>query len=170
VPSESDARPAGALRPTTRRFRREGGPKASESLRPADSPGLLLWRATLRWQRLITVALKPLDLTHVQFVLLASTWWLTHVAGETPSQRRLAEHAGTDPMMTSQVLRALQAKGLIARTAHPDDSRARSISVTRRGATVAKQAVSVVEAADTDFFRPAGNQKALLDLLRHLAS
>ena len=139
------------------------------SLHPADSPGLLLWRATLRWQRLITAALKPLDLTHVQFVLLASTWWLTHVADETPSQRRLAEYAGTDPMMTSQVLRALQTKGLITRTAHPDDSRAHSISVTRRGASLAKRAISVVEAADADFFRPAGNQKALLNLLHHLA-
>lgn len=141
----------------------------NDSLHPADSPGLLLWRATLRWQRLIAAALKPLDLTHVQFVLLASTWWLTRVAGETPSQRRLAEHAGTDPMMTSQVLRALEAKGLIARTAHPDDSRARSISVTERGAILAKRAVSVVEAADADFFRPAGNPKALLNVLHHLS-
>jgi len=139
------------------------------SLHPADSPGLLLWRATLRWQRLITAALKPLDLTHVQFVLLASAWWLTRVAGETPTQRRLAEHAGTDPMMTSQVLRALEAKGLIARSAHPDDSRARSISVSRRGASLAKRAVRVVEAADADFFRPAGNRKDLLNVLHQLA-
>jgi len=26
----------------------------------ADSPGLLLWRATLQWQRRIVAALKPL--------------------------------------------------------------------------------------------------------------
>ncbi|HEY3629387.1 MAG TPA: MarR family winged helix-turn-helix transcriptional regulator, partial [Jatrophihabitantaceae bacterium] len=89
------------------------------ALEPGDSLGLLLWRATLRWQRAITAALRPLDLTHVQFVLLASSWWLTSVAGETPSQRRVAEHAGTDPMMTSQVLRALEAKGLIGRAPHP---------------------------------------------------
>jgi len=138
------------------------------SLPPGDSPGLLLWRATLRWQRLITAALKPLDLTHVQFVLLASAWWLTHVAGETPSQRRLAEHAGTDPMMTSQVLRALEAKGLIARSAHPNDSRARRISVTRAGGTLAKRAVAVVEAADAQFFEAAGDQAALLTVLRRL--
>jgi MarR family transcriptional regulator, organic hydroperoxide resistance regulator len=34
---------------------------------PADSPGLLLWRATLEWQRRIFAALKPVGLTHVQF-------------------------------------------------------------------------------------------------------
>lgn len=41
---------------------------------PATSPGFLLWHVTLRWQRAITAALRPLDLTHVQFVLLASAW------------------------------------------------------------------------------------------------
>jgi DNA-binding MarR family transcriptional regulator len=138
-------------------------------LQPADSPGLLLWRTTLRWQRLITSALKPLGLTHVQFVLLASTWWLTNVAGETPSQRRLAGYAGTDPMMTSQVLRALEAKGLVTRTEHPSDSRVRRVGVTRSGARAARRAITVVEAADAEFFRLVGDQAALLDVLRHLA-
>lgn len=53
--------------------------------RPQDSPGFLLWRSTLRWQRTIIAALRPLELTHVQFVLLASTWWLTEQsAGSGP--------------------------------------------------------------------------------------
>ena len=79
---------------------------AKQDMELTQSPGFLLWRTTLRWQRLMTAALRPFNLTHVQFVLLASTWWLTRVAGETPNQRRLAEHAGTDAMMTSQVVRA----------------------------------------------------------------
>ena len=55
------------------------------ALEPADSPGFLLWHATLRWQRGVAAVLAPLDLTHVQFVLLACTWWLnTH--GEHPNQ------------------------------------------------------------------------------------
>lgn len=33
-------------------------------LSPGDSPGFLLWHATLRWQRDIATALAPLDLTH----------------------------------------------------------------------------------------------------------
>jgi len=139
-----------------------------DALEPADSPGLLLWRATLRWQRAIAGALRPLDLTHVQFVLLASTWWLTSVAGETPSQRRVAEHAGTDPMMTSQVLRALEGKGLVSRAPHPDDSRARALSVTRRGAGLARRSVRVVEAADAEFFAAAGDQATVLTVLRRL--
>ncbi|BCW81807.1 hypothetical protein NicSoilC5_38260 [Arthrobacter sp. NicSoilC5] len=38
-------------------------------LNPGESPGFLLSRATLRWQREGAAALAPTDLTHVQFVL-----------------------------------------------------------------------------------------------------
>jgi DNA-binding MarR family transcriptional regulator len=84
----------------------------------------------LQWQRRIVAALKPLGLTHVQFVLPARLWWLTHVAGEEPNRRRVAEHAGTDPMMTSQVLRVLTSKGLVVREMDPSD--VRGIKVGRR--------------------------------------
>jgi hypothetical protein len=57
-------------------------------------------RVLLRWQRLMTATLRPFGLTHVQFVLLASLWWLTEKADERPSQRRLADFAATDAMMT----------------------------------------------------------------------
>lgn len=136
---------------------------------PGSSPGFLLWRLTLRWQRVMSVALRPLGLTHVQFVLLASTWWLTHVAGEAPSQRRLADHAGTDPMMTSQVLRALEAENLITRSPDPMDSRARRLGVTPEGATLAQRAIVVVEAADAEFFAAAGRSPMLLEVLHRLA-
>src|SRR5205823_14552067 len=110
----------------------------------------------VRWQRVMGATLRPLGLTHVQFVLLASAWWLTHVAGEQPSQRRLAEHASTDPMMTSQVLRALEQRRLITRAADPDDSRALRLSVTEPGARLALKAIQSVEAADAQFFAPLG--------------
>jgi len=116
-----------------------------------SSPGFLLWRATLRWQRLMVDTLKPFDLTHVQFVLLASTWWLCENGGP-PRQRDLAEHAGTDPMMTSQVVRALAEAGLVTRTADPQDARAILVATTRAGRALAPRAVSAVEAADRAFF------------------
>ncbi|HIH2751321.1 MULTISPECIES: MarR family winged helix-turn-helix transcriptional regulator [Burkholderia] len=140
----------------------------SKSLEPGESPGLLLWRATLSWQRRITAALKPLGLTHVQFVLLASTWWLTCVAEETPSQRRIAEHANTDPMMTSQVLRALAERKLLTRTPDPSDSRAQIVDVTPDGADLAVRAVKVVEAADRAFFK-AVDQQVLMSVLGTLS-
>ena len=136
----------------------------SEFADPGDSPGFLLWRVTRRWQRELTAALKPLDLTHVQFVLLASTWWL-----DQPTQRELADQAGTDPMMTSQVVRTLEKRGLVERRPDPDDARARRLSVTRRGRTLAQRAIKVVEEADRAFFAPA-DAGQLTETLRTLVA
>jgi DNA-binding MarR family transcriptional regulator len=118
---------------------------------PAESPGFLLWHLTLRWQRAIAVALAPLDLTHVQFVLLACTYWLTE-QGHRPNQQQVATQAGTDVKMTSQVLRRLETRRLIARRTDEGDSRAKTLSMTRRGRALAIEAITVVEDADAAFF------------------
>ncbi|MFD0277866.1 MarR family winged helix-turn-helix transcriptional regulator [Kitasatospora sp. NPDC127111] len=149
----SEVRPAGG-----------GGP---------DSAGFWLWHATLRWQREITAALAPFDLTHAQFVLLACAWWLNE-HGEVPNQQELARQAGTDVKMTSQLVRKLEAKGLLDRETDPEDTRARRLRITPRGAELARSAVVAVERVDAAFFRPAEqaaglDERTLNSLLRHLA-
>ncbi|MFI7132850.1 MarR family winged helix-turn-helix transcriptional regulator [Nonomuraea sp. NPDC050153] len=136
--------------------------------KPEQSPGFLLWHVTLRWQRDVVAALAPLDLTHVQFVLLASAWWLNS-HGDDPNQLALARHAGTDVKMTSQVLRKLEAKGLIERQVDPVDTRAKRLRVTERGAELAQRAVAVVEAVDARFFEIVPDRAVLLSTLRLLA-
>jgi DNA-binding MarR family transcriptional regulator len=136
-------------------------------LEPGDSPGFLLWHATLRWQRQVTAALEPLGLTHVQFVLLACNWWL-NAHGETPNQQRLAEQAGIDVKMTSQVLRVLEDKGLTVRTTDPNDTRARRLQVTEKGAALAPRAIEAVEAVDHAFFQ-TGLTAQTLNFLRQLS-
>jgi len=118
---------------------------------PAESPGFLLWRVTLRWQRLVTEALRPLDLTHVQFVLLASTWWLWE-HGQNPNQLAIATHAATNIKMTSEILRKLEDKGLVTQAVDPQDRRARTVVPTAEGVRIAQRAVVVVEEVDTEFF------------------
>ncbi|KRD06219.1 MarR family winged helix-turn-helix transcriptional regulator [Streptomyces sp. Root264] len=136
-------------------------------LRPEDSPGLLLWHATLRWQRDIAATLAPLELTHVQFVLLACTWWLNS-QGEHPNQLALARQAGTDVKMTSQVLRTLERKGLVERETDPGDTRAKRLRVTDTGAELAPRAIAAVELADARFFEPVPVDETV-SLLRRLA-
>ncbi|NUP49110.1 MAG: MarR family transcriptional regulator [Catenulispora sp.] len=119
-----------------------------------ESPGFLLWQVTNRWQAAIRASLKPHGLTHVQFVLLAALTWL---GTEGPvTQKALADHAATDPMMTSQVLRALEVRGLVERHPHPQDKRARALVVTAEGRQLANQAVADVEACDAAFFARLG--------------
>lgn len=138
------------------------------ALDPEESPGFLLWHVTLRWQRDIAAALAPLDLTHVQFVLLATAWWMnTH--GEKPNQLSLARRAGTDVKMTSQVLLKLETKGLVEREVDPADTRAKRLRVTDRGARLAKRAITTVERVDAAFFRAVPDRTRLLSMLRPLA-
>jgi DNA-binding MarR family transcriptional regulator len=124
---------------------------------PANSPGFLLWHATLAWQRSITAVLRPLGLTHVQFVLLACTWWLDQ-KGDVPNQMTLARQAGTDVKMTSQVLRTLEAKGLLQRHVDPDDNRAKQLHITAVGAKLARRAIAEVERVDAEVFGAAASE------------
>ena len=144
------------------------GPAVTGALDPEESPGFLLWHVTLRWQRAVTAALAPLGLTHVQFVLLASSWWL-NAHGDEPNQLSVARQAGTDVKMTSEVLRKLEAKGLIVRTVDVADTRARRIHVTERGSDLARTAVTAVEGVDAAFFTAVPDPGALLAMLRPLA-
>ncbi|TCO58420.1 MarR family winged helix-turn-helix transcriptional regulator [Actinocrispum wychmicini] len=123
---------------------------------PERSPGFLLWRVTLAWQRAMRAALAPHDLTHVQFVLLATGWWLGR--HEPPTQQTLAERAGTDTMMTSQVIRKLAERGLVTRQEDPADARAKRITVTSAGLKVLKSALADVEQVDVEFFARLGRR------------
>ncbi len=115
-----------------------------------NSPGYLLWLMSNKWQAQQRLALKPFDLTHVQFVLLAC---LVYAPGnESLTQIQLAARAQTDPMMTSQVLRKLQAKGLVQRMPDEQDKRAVRLEATTDGINLTEQAIVAVEAVDEAFF------------------
>jgi len=131
---------------------------------PGASPGFLLWHLTLTWQRAVTAALAPMGLTHVQFVLLACTWWMTE-HGSPPNQLQLAGQAGTDVRMTSEVVRRLEAKGLVTREVDASDSRARRLRPTAAGARMAQEAIEAVERVDADFFEQEAEFTPLLQRL-----
>lgn len=122
-----------------------------------DSSGFLLWQVTNLWQREIRKALQPHDLTHAQFVLLASAHWLL-LHGTEVTQIVLAQHTKIDPMTTSTVLRTLQNKGLIERASHQTDTRAKTIVLTPKGKQLIKKAVVTVEQFDASFFGVLGKQ------------
>jgi DNA-binding MarR family transcriptional regulator len=125
-----------------------------------DSTGLLLWQVTNRWQAAQRAALKPFDLTLVQFVLLASLAWLGGTTREPVTQRVLADHAATDPMMTSQVVRTLADAGWVTREPHPTDRRAIVLETTAEGRALVNRAIHAVEGVDATFFGPLGDARA----------
>ena len=129
-----------------------------------DSTGFLLWQLTNLWQREIRKALEPFDLTHSQYVLLASTHWLSLQQQEV-TQILLSQHTKIDPMTTSTVLRTLQAKALLRRREHSSDSRAKSVALTPEGLEIVKQAVVAVEQFDRDFFSRLGAELPVFNRL-----
>jgi len=116
-----------------------------------DSSGFLLWQVTNLWQRKIKKALEPFNLTHSQFVLMASMHWLS-IQKQELTQIVLSNHTKIDPMTTSTVLRTLQTKGLVKRQEHLTDTRAKTVVLTDAGTELVKKAVVAVEKFDNDFF------------------
>ena len=145
-------------------------PLGSRHSGPKESPGFLLWQLAMRWQQALRPALAALDLTHAQFVLLASAAYLGTTAagadGDHPvTQKILADHARLDAVTTSEVLRTLESKGLIERRPHPGDARARAVLVTKAGKALARKAIPAVEEADASYFREHATQVAALAAL-----
>ncbi len=125
--------------------------------KPEVSSGFLLWQVTNLWQREIKKALEKYDLTHSQFVLLASIHWFSLI-NQNVTQILLSNHTKIDPMTTSTVLRTLQAKGLITRQEHETDTRAKTVILTEAGLQKIKPAIVTVEQFDKLFFGSLGSQ------------
>lgn len=115
-----------------------------------ESPGYLLWCVSIAWRSSIEATLKPLDLTHPQFVVLATTAWLTK-DGNHINQIDISKASGLDPNTTSQILRGLEAKKYIKRIQALNE-RSKNPSLTHLGSSVLNKALPAVEAADLKFF------------------
>lgn len=140
----------------------------SEFDTPDESPGYLLWRVSIKWRGEIEQVLKPLDLTHPQFVVMATLGWLTK-DGDKVNQVDVGRLAGFDPNTTSQILRGLEKKGFVARKQKVDE-RSKNPVVTKVGAQVLAKATHVVENTDKEFFAKLGkgNELKLMEIFQKL--
>lgn len=118
---------------------------------PAETRSALLERVATEWQQLVRSTLLPLDLTHAQFRLLVAATWLS-ARQVAVRQSEIAELANADPVMTSEVLRTLEGRGLIRRDPHPTDRRARAVAVTEAGGALADRAARLVDVIEAKFF------------------
>ena len=67
---------------------------------------------------------------------------------------------GTDSMMTSQLMRKLESRGLLERVVDPGDARARRLVLTEAGRRLTTTALADVERADLDYFTALGAGRA----------
>jgi len=141
--------------------------KLSPYKAPEESPGFLLWKVSTLWRRAIEASLKPLDLTHPQFVVLAAIGWLTRTK-PLVRQIEIARQAGLDANTTSQILKGLQKKKWITRD-QAGDERSKYPSLTPAGKEVLKKAFPAVEGVNAVFFgRINCKEDSFLDALQYL--
>jgi DNA-binding MarR family transcriptional regulator len=132
----------------------------------------LVWRLSMSWRSTIDRAITPLGLTNAQYAVLAPLLAMDR-AGERPSQRRLADFTGLEPLYVSKLARALEQAGLLRRTADPTDSRAVQLTLTDQGRDVAGRAVEKVIGLQDELTAPLGGRNsprtvALVESLRAL--
>ncbi|MYS93621.1 MULTISPECIES: MarR family winged helix-turn-helix transcriptional regulator [Streptomyces] len=123
------------------------------------TPGFLVWRLSMKWRVAVDRAVAPLGLTHAQYSLVASLYGMQR-SGERPSQRRLADHTGLEPLYVSKLARALEAAGLLERTRDPHDPRAVQLALTEQGREVTGRAIKVVHGLLQQLLEPLGGLDA----------
>lgn len=132
-----------------------------------ESTGQLLWKVTSHWQQKIKAILKNHSLNHTQFVVLSSTVGNSHLK-KGITQMHIAKQVNLDKMVTSNTLRSLEKKGLLKRTVHKSDTRAKNIKVTKKGITLFEKAIKDVESFDTTFFSSLRRQSTFNNELLRL--
>lgn len=137
--------------------------------KPEDSPGFLLWQTTITWQRLIKKALDPYDISHAQFVILAITLWFENKNQEI-SQSLIINQSKLDKMTVSKSLKKLVSHAYVKRLEHSQDTRAKSVHLTKKGKDLAAKLVPLVEKVDETFFGVINKtqQQSLINILNEI--
>ncbi|MFD3500779.1 MarR family winged helix-turn-helix transcriptional regulator [Streptomyces sp. NPDC058676] len=122
---------------------------------PSPTPGYLVWRLANKWRTAVDQALAPLDLTHAQYVLLASLSGMER-SGRQPSQRELADYTGLEALYVSKLARSLEAAELVRRTRDAEDTRVVRVALTDEGLKAVRPAIDAVQVLLDQLLMPLG--------------
>lgn len=92
-----------------------------------------------------------MNLTHSQFVVLASLAYLSQTNDEV-TQVMISKLSGIDVMTVSQILSLLEKYAYVERKEHSRDSRAKAVILKKKGEEILQKAVPVIEQIDELFF------------------
>lgn len=138
--------------------------------RPEDSPGFLLWQTTMLWQRQIKKALEKHNISHAQFVIMATLIWAGAHNFDT-TQIFICRLTKLDKMTVSKSLKKLVEFGYVNRAEHEKDTRAKSISLSKHGEEMVRILVPIIEGIDKKFFSKCNSseQKQLNSFFKKLS-
>jgi DNA-binding MarR family transcriptional regulator len=114
--------------------------------------GYTLGAASQAWRTEVGAALKDFALTVPQFLVLMAMYRPARHGWRPPTQAEVGAQLGMDANTASQIVRALVARRLVDRLPHPEDRRARLLSLTESGLALAKDSSAVARATNDVFF------------------
>ena len=111
-----------------------------------------------KWHLMIKKELKKMNLTHPQFVVLASLAYLSQNGNEI-TQIMISKLAGIDVMTISQILSLLEKQNFVKRKEHSRDTRAKTVTLNKKGEEILQKAIPLVEQIDEFFFGKLNNDE-----------
>ncbi len=105
-----------------------------------------------KWHSMIKKELKKMNLTHPQFVVLASLAYLSQDSNEV-TQVMISKLSGIDVMTVSQILNLLEKNDFVKRKEHSKDTRAKAVILNKKGEETLQKAVPLIEQIDEIFFK-----------------
>ena len=112
-----------------------------------------------KWHSMIKKELKKMNLTHPQFVVLASLAYLSQDSNEEITQVMISKLSGIDVMTVSQILNLLEKNDFVKRKEHSRDTRAKAVTLNKKGEEILQNAVPLIEQIDEFFFGKLDNDE-----------
>ncbi|MFT3737271.1 MAG: MarR family winged helix-turn-helix transcriptional regulator [Breznakibacter sp.] len=118
---------------------------------PNGQLGFLLVQTSWLKQRINSSAFKGLNVTYVQFVILAGILELG-VNNQIVTQQTIVAERRLDKAMVSSVVKTLLQKKMITKMNHPSDHRAMILALTQEGERIARKGKEIAKHVDAMFF------------------
>jgi len=117
---------------------------------PDESFGYLLARIYALRSKKMNAALASLGINYVNYHLLAALYWLQLQGGKV-NQMVLINTTKLDKSVVSNVITKMAKAGFIDRTEDANDTRAKLLTLTKKGEELTEKAVNIVTRIDKEF-------------------